>query len=58
MVFAWRAHMLNETLNTRTETIIGAAIDVRRELGPGLLEQSYEACLTFELLQRVNGFPE
>ena len=27
-------------------------MDVHRELGPGLLEQSYEACLTFELLQR------
>ena len=37
-------------LNNLTETIIGAAIDVHRELGPGLLEQSYEACLCFELL--------
>jgi GxxExxY protein len=44
--------MNKEALNTLTETIIGAAIDVHRELGPGLLEQSYEACLTFELLQR------
>jgi len=37
-------------LNEITERIIGAAIDVHRELGPGLLEQSYEACLHFELL--------
>jgi len=37
-------------LNALTETIIGAAISVHRELGPGLLEQSYEACLCFELL--------
>jgi len=37
-------------LNALTETIIGAAISVDRELGPGLLEQSYEACLCFDLL--------
>src|SRR5438874_6581597 len=47
---AWR--MDKETLNALTESIIGAALDVHRELGPGLLEQSYEACLTFELLSR------
>ena len=39
-------------LNGLTEAIIGAAIDVHRELGPGLLEQSYEACFCFELLSR------
>lgn len=33
-----------------TETIIGAAIAVHRELGPGLLESAYEACLVYELL--------
>ena len=44
--------MEKETLNKLTELIIGAALDVHRELGPGLLEQSYEACLTFELLNR------
>ena len=38
-------------LNALTETIIGAAINVHRELGPGLLEQSYEACLCFDLLK-------
>lgn len=32
-----------------TEKIIGAAIQVHRELGPGLLESTYEACLNYEL---------
>jgi GxxExxY protein len=34
-----------------TKKIIGAAIEVHRALGPGLLESSYEACLIFELQQ-------
>lgn len=29
--------------------IIGAAIFVHKELGPGLLESAYEACLAYEL---------
>src|ERR1700761_5554449 len=33
-----------------TEQIIGAAIQVHRELGPGLLESTYEACMCHELL--------
>jgi GxxExxY protein len=41
-----------ERLNRMTESIIGAAIEVHRALGPGLLESAYEACLTFELVQR------
>ena len=32
--------------------IIGAAIDVHKELGPGLLESVYEACLIEELNRR------
>lgn len=32
--------------------IIGAAIDVHRSLGPGLLEAAYKTCLAYELLQR------
>ena len=39
-------------LDTITEGIIGAAIDVHRELGPGLLESAYEHCLAFELSER------
>jgi GxxExxY protein len=35
-----------------TGTIIGAAIEVHRHLGPGLLESAYEACLAFELADR------
>jgi len=43
------------TLNDITRTIIGAAIEVHRELGPGLLESSYEVCLVHELRQRGLG---
>lgn len=32
-----------------TEMIIGAAINVHRVLGPGLLESAYQECLLFEL---------
>ena len=35
--------------DTLTELIIGAAIQVHRELGPGLLESAYETCLCHEL---------
>ena len=32
-------------INEITESVIGAAIAVHRELGPGLLESAYETCL-------------
>lgn len=32
-----------------TEQIIGAAIEVHKRLGPGLLESAYETCLCYEL---------
>lgn len=35
-----------------TSKIIGAAIEVHRELGPGLLESTYETCLMYELRER------
>lgn len=41
-----------EEIDIITETIIGAAIAVHRELGPGLLESTYESCLVYELAQR------
>ena len=39
-------------LNDVTEPIIGAAIDVHRELGPGLPESTYDARLRFDLAGR------
>lgn len=38
--------------NTITREIIGAAIEVHRILGPGLLESVYELCLKQELQER------
>jgi GxxExxY protein len=37
--------------NQLTDKIIGAAIEVHRHLGPGLLESAYEECLCYELGQ-------
>jgi GxxExxY protein len=45
-------------LDSITEQIIGAAIAVHRELGPGLLESAYEDCLAFELAQRGLAFTQ
>lgn len=50
-------------LNDITEAVIGAAIVVYKELGPGLLESAYEACLAYELaekglkIERQKGLP-
>jgi len=41
--------------NEITEIIIGAAIEVHRNLGPGLLESAYETCLAREL--ELRGIP-
>jgi GxxExxY protein len=41
-----------EELNKITEAIIGAAIEVHRNLGPGLLESAYRECLRYELLEK------
>lgn len=38
--------------NHITEAIIGAAIEVHKTLGPGLLESAYKECLTRELILR------
>lgn len=39
-----------------TERIIGFAIAVHRELGPGLLESAYEECLCYELSENGVAF--
>jgi GxxExxY protein len=39
-----------------TEKILGAAIEVHRALGPGLLESAYEECLCHELNLRCLRF--
>lgn len=41
---------------TLTASIIGAAIEVHRELGPGLMESAYEECLCHELCLRRLSF--
>ena len=38
-------------MNRITDIVISATIAVHRELGPGLLESAYEACLVYELIQ-------
>ncbi|WP_394193716.1 GxxExxY protein [Pseudoalteromonas atlantica] len=34
-----------------TQKVIGCAIEVHKQLGPGLLESTYESCLLYELGQ-------
>jgi GxxExxY protein len=45
-----------KNLNELTEAIIGAAMEVHRTLGPGLLESTYEMCLCRELSIREIPF--
>lgn len=40
------------TIDDVTSAIIGAAIEVHRRLGPGLLESAYRVCLAYELRKR------
>jgi GxxExxY protein len=44
-----------DQINRITERIIGAAIEVHRALGPGLLESTYHACLAHELKRQGLG---
>jgi len=39
-------------LNDLSHQVIGAAIEVHKALGPGLLESAYEACLAYELREQ------
>lgn len=41
--------LIEHPTNPISERVIGAAIEVHRHLGPGLLESSYHACLRREL---------
>ena len=43
-------------INDLTAKIIGAAIEVHKALGPGLLESAYESCLAYELSLLKIGF--
>lgn len=40
---------LSDKLNSLSYTVIGLAIEVHRQLGLGLLESAYQACLVYEL---------
>lgn len=47
---------MNMNINELTEAVIGAAIEVHRTIGPGLLESAYEQCLCRELSLRKIAF--
>jgi GxxExxY protein len=45
-------HLSNDEINARTGQVVDAAMKVHTFLGPGLLESTYEACLSHELKLR------
>jgi len=47
---------LDEELNRLTRAVIGCAIAVHRELGPGYIESVYENALAIEMLERGLNF--
>jgi GxxExxY protein len=49
-------HPLFHKASSLTEKLIGAAIEVHRDKGPGLIESIYEWCLTKELDLRKIGY--
>ena len=44
--------LTSEQLNALSNQVIAAALAVHSQLGPGLLESTYEACLAYELAER------
>ena len=49
---------MDEETNQLTEQIIGAAIEVHRDLGPGLLESAYQRAMAHEFALRKIPFVE
>ena len=47
---------MTERINQVTQKVIGAAIEVHKHLGPGLLESAYEECMCHELTLRGIAF--
>ena len=47
---------MDSHINQLTHEVIGAAIEVHRKLGPGLLESAYRKCLCRELFLKGIGF--
>jgi GxxExxY protein len=44
---------MQEQLNALTDSIIGAAIEVHKALGPGMLESAYDACMAMNSSREV-----
>ena len=44
--------MIDKNENQLSNIIIGCAIEVHKQLGPGLLESAYQQCLFYELLKQ------
>jgi GxxExxY protein len=49
---------MNPEINQLTDQVIGSAIEVHRELGPGLLESAYQRALAHELRLRGVAFEQ